>query len=183
MVKLQAQRKTDMPTKITILFLILSSILLAKENISIDELLKANYSEEINIEKKSLILTKEQAKNIQEAARAKVGSKIVRYYEVKKEDTIVGHAILLKQKIRTKNAAILYMVDENKTMIGLEIVSFKEPSEYKPNDDWTKIFVGKTSEDILVAGKDIATISGATLSARAISDAARVALAIAQEKF
>lgn len=107
----------------------------------------------------------------------------MRYYEVKKEDTIVGHAILLKQKIRTKNAAILYMVDENKTMVGVEIISFKEPSEYKPNDDWRKIFVGKTSEDILIAGKDIPTISGATLSARAISDAARVALAIATEKF
>ena len=168
--------------KTSLLMLLTFSVVFAKENISIDELLKANYSEEISIEKKSLILTKEQTKSIQKAARAKVDSKIVRYYEVKKEETIVGHAILLKQKIRTKNAAILYMVDENKTMIGVEIISFKEPSEYKPNDDWRKIFVGKTSEDILIAGKDIPTISGATLSARAISDAARVALAIATEK-
>jgi len=169
--------------KTSLLMLLTFSVVFAKENISIDELLKANYSEEISIEKKSLILTKEQSKSIQKAARAKVDSKIVRYYEVKKEDKIMGHSILLKQKIRTKNAAILYMVDENKTMIGVEIISFKEPSEYKPNDDWRKIFVGKTSEDILIAGKDIPTISGATLSARAISDAARVALAIATEKF
>ena len=174
--------------KIAILLFLLSSMLFAKENISIDELLKTNYQikhddKQINIEKKSLILTKEQAKSIQKAARAKVNSKIVRYYKVEKEDKVLGHAILLKQKIRTKNAAILYMVDSNKTMIGLEIVSFKEPSEYKPNDEWTEVFKGKTSEDILIAGKDIATISGATLSARAISDAARVALAISQEKF
>ena len=164
--------------------MLILSLSMAKENISIDELLKTNYEDTaISIEKKSLILTKEQAKSIQKAARAKVSSKIVRYYIIKKEDKVLGHAILLKQKIRTKNAAILYMVDGKKTMVGLEIVSFKEPSEYKPNDEWTKIFVGKTSEDILVAGKDIATISGATLSARAISDVARVALAIAQEKF
>ena len=170
--------------KIILIFSLFISMLIAEDKISIDEIIKLNYNESnISIEKKSLILTKEQAKSIQKAARAKVSSKIVRYYIVKKEDKVLGHAILLKQKIRTKNAAILYMVDENKTMIGLEIVSFKEPSEYKPSDDWSKIFVGKTSEDILVAGKDIATISGATLSARAISDAARVALAIAQEKF
>jgi Na+-translocating ferredoxin:NAD+ oxidoreductase RnfG subunit len=68
-------------------------------------------------------------------------------------------------------------------MIAIEIISFKEPSEYKPNSSWKEIFIGKTTEDTLVAGKDIATISGATMSARAISNAARVALAIAQEKF
>jgi len=169
-----------MKKKLLLLTLLTTSIF--AEKVVISDILKENFSDKISVEKRNLILTKDEAKSIQNAARAKVGSKIVRYYEVKKEDTIVGHAILLKQKIRTKNAAILYMVDENKTMIGVEIISFKEPSEYKPNDDWRKIFVGKTSEDILIAGKDIPTISGATLSARAISDAARVALAIATEK-
>ena len=169
--------------KVVLLLLVSLTLVLGKENISIDELLKTNFeSETVSIEKKSLILTKAEAKSIQKLARSKVHSKIVRYYRVKDNEKILGHAILLKQKIRTKNAAILYMVDSNKSMLGLEIVSFKEPSEYKPNEEWTKIFVGKTSEDILIAGKDIATISGATLSARAISDAARLALAIAQEK-
>jgi hypothetical protein len=169
--------------KVTLLLLITLSSLVAKENISIDTLLKTNFDNETaSIEKKSLILTKDDVQEIQELARSKVKSKIVRYYQVKIDENILGHAILLKQKIRTKNAAILYMVDTNNSMIGLEILSFKEPLEYKPNDDWTQIFKGKTTEDILIAGKDIATISGATLSARAITDMARVALAIAKKK-
>ena len=173
--------------KITLLSLIFLSILLAKENISIEEILKANYANNIDnnlsdsqltIEKKSLILTKDESASVQTTAQAKVRSNIVRYYVIKNDDNLTGYAVLLKQKIRTKNAAILYMVDANKTMLGIEIVSFKEPSEYKPNKEWQSVFVGKTNEDALIAGKDIPTISGATLSARAISDAARIALAI-----
>jgi len=169
--------------KITLILSILLSTVVAQESVSIDALLKTNYDDvNINIEKKSLILSKEEAKEIQEFASTKVHSKIIRYYAVSKDSQPLGSAILLKQKIRTKNAAILYMVDANQTMMGIEIVSFKEPSEYKPNDEWKKIFVGKTAEDILITGKDIPTISGATLSARAISDAARLALAIAKKK-
>ena len=170
--------------KMTLIFSLCISMLIAKDKISIDNILKLNYNNHsISIEKKSLILTKEEAKSIQKEARSKIRSKIVRYYKVSNDQQILGHAILLKQKIRTKNAAILYMVDANNTMLAIEIISFKEPSEYKPNDTWKEIFVGKTSEDILVAGKDIATISGATLSARAIANAARLALGIAQKKF
>ena len=172
-----------MNPKIALVFFIFITTLMAQDKVSIDELLKSNYDDSnISIEKKSLILTKADAKSIQNSARSKVNSKIVRYYKVSKDEKLLGHAILLKQRVRTKNAAILYMVDANKTMMSIEIVSFKEPSEYKPNDSWKKIFVGKTSEDTLVAGKDIATISGATMSARAIANAARVALAIVEKR-
>ncbi len=168
--------------KITIIFFIFISTLFAKDTISIEKILQSNYDTNISVVKKSLILTKAEAKEIQQQAKSKLSSKIIRYYEVKKENTTLGHAILLKQRIRTKSAAILYMVDANNTMIAIEIISFKEPSEYKPNTTWKEIFIGKTSEDTLVAGKDIATISGATMSARAISNAARIALAIAEKK-
>jgi Na+-translocating ferredoxin:NAD+ oxidoreductase RnfG subunit len=168
--------------KITLIFFIFISTLFAKDSISIEKILQSNYDANISVVKKSLILTKEEAKEIQKKAKSKLSSKIVRYYEVKKENSTVGHAILLKQRIRTKNAAIFYMVDANKTMIAIEIISFKEPIEYKPNSTWKEIFIGKTTEDTLVAGKDIATISGATMSARAISNAARLALAIATKK-
>jgi hypothetical protein len=163
---------------IFIILLFISS-LGARENSSIEEVLKTNYEESnITITKKSLILTKKEATLIQTTAHAKVRSNLIRYYTIEKEKKLLGHAVLLKQRVRTKRVAVLYMVDANKTMIGLEILSFKEPSEYKPHREWQNIFVGKTSEDRLIAGKDVATISGATLSARVITESARVALAI-----
>jgi Na+-translocating ferredoxin:NAD+ oxidoreductase RnfG subunit len=168
--------------KITILLFILMMSLFAQDKVSIEEILKSNYDANISMKKKSLILTKTDVTTIQKNAKAKLGSKIVRYYTVKEGEIIKGHALLLQQRIRTKKAGILYMVDANNMMLGIEIVAFHEPSEYKPNDEWKKVFEGKTKEDELTAGKDIATISGATLSARAIADASRLALAIVEQK-
>ena len=165
--------------KIIFITLLLLSSLCARENISIEEVLKTNYEESnITVKKKSLILSKKETEVIQSTAHAKVHSKLVRYYEIRKEEKLLGHAILLKQRVRTKSVAVLYMVDANKTMIALEILSFKEPREYKPHQEWQNIFVGKRSDDKLIAGQDVPTISGATLSARVITESARIALAI-----
>jgi Na+-translocating ferredoxin:NAD+ oxidoreductase RnfG subunit len=169
--------------KIFFIFSIFISVLFAKETISIEQILQTNFQDtNITVEKKSLVLTKEDVQKIQNDAHSKVDSKIVRYYKVTKDNVVLGNAILLKKKIRTKTAAVLYIVDTNNSMLGIEIINFKEPLEYKPSSGWQETFVGKTHEDTLVAGNDIPTISGATLSARAISNSARLALAIVNNK-
>ncbi len=168
------------------LFLALS--LYAKTSISVEEVLKENFNLTITVEKKNLILTKEEAKTIQQEAKVKLDSKIVRVYLVKEEGKILGYGVLLKKRIRTKNAAVLYMIDSNKTtgcpwgIKAIEILSFSEPREYKPNKAWQSVFTGKSTDDMLIAGKDIPTISGATMSADALSKAARLALAIIKVK-
>ena len=78
---------------------------------------------------------------------------------------------------------ILYLIDKDVKIKNIEILAFHEPSEYKPYSSWKAAFTGKGAKDDLKAGYGVPTISGATLSARAISDAARIALAIvAKEK-
>ena len=163
-----------------VLFLALS--LYAKGGIQIDEILKENFSKTIMIEKKSLILTKAEAKVIQQEAKVKLDSKIIRLYLVKEADKTIGYGVVLKKRIRTKNAAVLYMIDCEKKIKAIEILSFSEPREYMPNKAWQSVFAGKSSDDMLIAGKDIPTISGATMSADALSKAARLVLAIIKVK-
>ena len=163
-----------------VLFLALS--LYAKGGIQIDEILKENFSETIMIEKKSLILTKAEAKVIQQEAKVKLDSKIIRLYLVKEADETIGYGVVLKKRIRTKNAAVLYMINSEKKIKAIEILSFSEPREYMPNKAWQSVFAGKSSDDMLIAGKDIPTISGATMSADALSKAARLVLAIIKVK-
>lgn len=165
-----------------LLLLTLLTTTLFAEKVVIADILKANYSETVSVEKKSLILTKDEAKAVQEKAEVKLNSKIVRLYKVQEADEVLGYAVLLKRKVRTKNTAVLYMVDNNQTIKAIEIVSFKEPLEYKPNDSWKEVFKGKTSSDTLILGKDVPAISGATMSARSITDMARIALAIVEAK-
>lgn len=94
----------------------------------------------------------------------------------------MGYGVILHKRIRTKHATILYIFSSKKIIKGIEILKFKEPSEYEPNRAWQDMFVGKTSQNRLKAGQDIPLISGATLSARAISDATRIALIVLESE-
>lgn len=164
-----------------LLLITLTSTIFAK-GISIEEILQSNFGAETTSQKENLLLTKEEAKTIQQEAKAKLSSKIVRLYTVSDTDGTVGYGVILTKKIRTKKATVLYMIDSNQSIKSIEVVSFKEPLEYKPNQEWEATFNDKNSSDMLISGKDIPTISGATLSARAITDAARIALAIIAHK-
>jgi len=152
----------------------------AKGGIDIAKVLKPSFSPSVTVTKKQFNLSKKQMKAVQNSAKAQLDSNVIRMYTIKQGKSIQGYAVLIVQTIRTKKAAVLYVMDQNQKLKGIEILAFKEPSEYKPNKAWQGVFKGKTKEDNLFSGKGIPTISGATLSARAIADAARIAISIVE---
>lgn len=158
-----------------------SFTLVYAKGISLETYFKSSFSGTVNVGQKSITLSKKDIQQIQSNAKAKLDTKKIRFYVVKEGKKVVGYGVLLVQTIRTKKAAILYMIDKSQTIKNIEILAFNEPSEYKPNKTWQGVFKGKTKEDNLFSGKGIPTISGATLSARAISDAARLALSIVEK--
>ena len=117
---------------------------------------------------------------LQQNAKAKMDSNKIRFYVVKKDKLVQGYGVLVVQRVRTKKAAILYLVNKDMQIKSVEIIQFQEPSEYKPNQAWIDVFKDKVKEDNLFSGKGIPTISGATMSARAIADASRIALSIVE---
>jgi len=169
--------------KFLLVLVVSVTVLFAKEGISLDEIFKSTFSSNVTVGQKTITLSKAQMKALQKKAKAKVDSNIIRYYVVKNEKKVVGYGVLVVQRIRTKKAAILYLIDKDEKIKNIEIIAFHEPSEYKPYSTWKNSFKDKALKDDLRAGYGIPTISGATLSARAISDASRIALTIvAQEK-
>ncbi len=144
-----------------------------------DAILK-NFGADVLVTKKSILLTKAQSVEITKTAQMKLSTKLYRAFIIKKEQEIVGYAVLMNEKVRSKNAAVLYMITPNSTIKAIEIVAFNEPPEYMPSDIWIQQFKDKDSSFELRIGKDIPTITGATLSARNIADGSRVALAITQ---
>lgn len=157
-----------------------TALLWPKGGVDIGALIKPFFSQDVRIEKKEFRLSAEEVIALQKEAKARIDSDIVRLYTLHDGKKTEGYAILLVKKIRSKSAAVLYIMDTRQTIKSIEIVAFAEPQEYKPNRTWQKAFEGKTKADNLFAGKGIPTISGATLSARAISDAARIAIAIVE---
>jgi len=158
----------------------LSQNSVAKTHVSIDKVVKSSFSGVTKVEAKSLILTKAQHSKIQALAKAAVRTKVYRYYDIKSGSKTLGYGVLVTRKMRTKKATVLYAFDMNGKLKFTEIMAFGEPPEFKPNKQWMAQFQNKNTSAKLTMGKDIPTISGSTLSARGISDGARIARAIYQ---
>ncbi len=132
----------------------------------------------VSINKKSLLLSTSEYNQVTQKAKVKLTTKLYRAFEVHKGKERVGYAVVLNERVRTNNAAILYMMDVDGVIKGIEVITFNEPPEYIPSNIWMEQFKGKSAKDELHIGKDIPTITGATLSVRNITEGSRVALAL-----
>jgi len=151
---------------------------MAKSFPSINEVVHASFPKSTKMEKHSLILTKKQFSQIQQKAKAKVDTKVYRYYTLSNKGKNIGFAVLVFRKVRTKKATVLYGFDMKGTLTFTEIMAFSEPPEFIPSSIWMSQMQKKNASEKLTVGKDIPTISGATLSARSVTDGARIARAI-----
>ena len=158
--------------------ILLSQSSMAKKFPNIDEVIYSSFPKSTIMEKHNLIVTKKQFSEIQKKAKARMNTKIYRYYTLKNEEETIGFAILQFRKVRTKKATVIYGFDMNSTLKFTEILAFGEAPEWIPSKTWTAQLQNKSPEDVLSIGKDIPTISGATLSARCLVEGARIARAI-----
>lgn len=156
----------------------LSQSSVAGSKASVDEVIKSSFTGVSTIDPKQIILTKKQFSQVQARAKAAVRTKIYRYYDIKSNTKRLGYAVLISRKVRAKKATVLYAFDNSGTLKFTEIMAFGEPPEYIPSKTWMSQLQNRDESVILTVGKDIPTISGATLSARSITEGARVARAI-----
>lgn len=167
-----------------IFFLILPLLVNADLITSPIDVMKSQYAHNATITKKNIILTKEQAARVQQKAKVKLTTKIYRTYRADVNGTTLGHGVLVSNKVRSKKAAILYLFANDGLLLSTEVIAFNEPHEYIPSSSWLDQFDKTNStENRLFLGKDIATISGSTLSARCITDSARIARALFEVMF
>ncbi|MDD2356613.1 MAG: FMN-binding protein [Thiovulaceae bacterium] len=131
-----------------------------------------------SIEQKNIILSEKQAQQLSKASQQAIDTKIYRIYIAKNGSSTIGYGVLLNKKVRTKTAIALYLIDMEYKIKSIEIVAFNEPIEYLPTKTWLDGFDNKNSTNALRLNQDIPTVSGATLSARAITDGSRIALSL-----
>lgn len=157
---------------------LLSQSSVASSKASVDDVIKSSFTGVSTIDPKQIILTKKQFSQVQSRAKAAVRTKIYRYYDIKSSTKRLGYAVLISRKVRAKKATVLYAFDNSGTLKFTEIMAFAEPPEYIPGKTWMSQLQNQNESTTLTVGKDIPTISGATLSARSITEGARVARAI-----
>ncbi|MFT5661043.1 MAG: electron transport complex protein RnfG [Sulfurimonas sp.] len=163
------------------ILLLLALPLSAKVLISPIDAMKSTYGSGTIITKKNILLSSSRAKTIEQAAQVKLSSKIFRIFKATKDTTLLGYGVLINKKVRSKNAVVLYFISKNSILKSIEIIAFNEPLEYLPSKNWNSQFKDISTDTMLKSSRDIPTITGATLSARAITNGSRVAFAIYNE--
>lgn len=165
------------------LFFLLLGVLLtsgshAKSKVSVEEVVKTSFENVSAVEPKQLILSKAQFSKVRSRAKTAITTKVYRYYNIMGKSKKLGVAVLITRKVRSKKATVLYAFDSSGRLRFSEIMAFGEPPEYIPSSIWMGQLQDQKPTAKLTVGKDIPTISGSTLSARSISEGARVARAI-----
>lgn len=161
-----------------IIFLAAALSLHAQLLLSPCDAMALNYGEGIDVKQKNIMLSKAKASEVSRLSQVKLETNIYKIYSATKGDELLGYGVLVMQKVRSKDAAVLSLISPDGELQGIEIIAFNEPPEYIPSKNWTELFKGLRLSEQLVLGKEIPTISGSTLSARSATKAARVALSI-----
>ena len=131
------------------------------------------------IERRTAYLTEAQQKAAQKlSGDPETPSALESYYVGTKDDRLVGTAYFDTHTVRTMPETIMVVVDPAGAIARIEVLSFSEPEEYLPKAHWYEQFQGKPLDDELSMKRGIRPVTGATLTARATTDAARRVLAL-----
>ena len=93
-------------------------------------------------------------------------------------DSLVGTAYLDTHPVRSQMETILIVINREGRVGAVEVLAFNEPDDYLPPPRWLDRFDGKVLSRDLKPGLAVPSLSGATLTARAVSAAVRRTLAL-----
>lgn len=143
------------------------------------EALALAFPEPARIDRRTAFLDEGELARAREAAEgAEVETRIVTYYLGSLEGRILGYAYFDAHRVRTLDEVVMVVVTPAGTIDRIEVLRFSEPREYLAPERWLEQFEGRGLDDRLSTKGEIVNLTGATLTARAISRAARRVLAL-----
>lgn len=131
------------------------------------------------VERRSAFLTAAQVETARKLANTdRAPGALVTYYVAASGGREVGRAYFDTHVVRTQPETVMVVVDPDGAVKRIEVLSFSEPEEYLPRGRWYETFSGRKLDGELAVKRGIPPVSGATLTARATTEAARRVLAI-----
>jgi Na+-translocating ferredoxin:NAD+ oxidoreductase subunit G len=117
-----------------------------------------------------------------ERARARSGSEItqsvITYYVAQDGARPAGVAYFDNHRVRTLGQVLMIVVGPDARIRRTEVLRFAEPPDYRAPERWLALFEGRALTPDLSLKRGIPTMTGATLTAQAVTDAARRVLAL-----
>jgi hypothetical protein len=149
----------------------------AKVFLSVDEAVKLALPN-CQVEHRTAFLTPAQVQQVKALAGVEMPSALASYYQCK--DKALGTVWFDTHRVRTLPETLMIVVDPQGKVTRIEVISFREPEEYMPRGAWYQQFLGKRLDGDLQLKRGIRPVTGASLTARATTDAVRRVLALHQ---
>jgi len=143
-----------------------------------DEALALAFPGNDRIEERTFILTDAQKAEVEHRARAPLDSQLFTLYVGWKGGAVQGYGVIDTHVVRTLPETILVVLYPKGSVRRVHILAFNEPPEYMPTERWLGQLDGRALGDELKVGGGIQGITGATLSAQAMTSGVRRALAL-----
>lgn len=150
----------------------------AKVFLAKDEALALAFPGNDRVEERTFILTDAQKAEVEKRAHAPLDSQLWTIYVGWKDGTVQGYALIDTHTVRTLPETVMAVLDPKGTLEKVEVLAFHEPPEYLPTDRWVAQFAGRALDDDLKIGGGVQGITGATLSAQAMTAGVRRVLAL-----
>jgi hypothetical protein len=139
------------------------------------------FGEDARVERKSIFLSDAQIERARELAGKGVeveSALVTRYTGRSGAGALLGTAYFDSHRVRTLPETVMIVVSPAGSVARVEILAFNEPEEYKPRPAWLEQVRGRALDRELALRRGVHGITGATLSAEAVTAAVRRVLAI-----
>lgn len=145
-----------------------------------EEALEIAFPDPATVERRTAYLSEEE---LDEARRfagdgTEVDRTVVTYYVGRSGGRALGAAYFDAHRVRTMRQVTMVVVGRDDSIERVEVLSFAEPPEYMASDRWIEQLIGRRLTPGLRVGREIVNLTGATLTARSLTDAARRTLAL-----
>ena len=133
-----------------------------------------------SVERQTVFLTAEQRARARQLAGGEIKSALVNPYHATHDGKDAGTAYFDTHVVRTLPETLMVVIDPQGKVARVEVLAFAEPEDYLPPGRWYSQFVGQGLSDELALGHHIRSVTGASLTARATTEAVRRVLALHQ---
>jgi len=146
------------------------------------EALRLAFPEPATVERRTAFLDESDVSQASELAGSgvEVDQRVVTYYVGSNGDGPLGVAYFDAHRVRTLPEVLMIVVTPDSKIERIEILKFLEPPDYIVPESWLDQFDSRALTDELEVKGSIVNMTGATLTSRAVTSAARRVLALHQ---
>jgi hypothetical protein len=169
-------------TRLAVLFWLFLPCPIGAQRLTQEEALSLAFPAAAIVERRTAYLEDPQLARISELAGGETEPppRIVSYYVASDGGRPLGVAYFDAHRVRTLDQVLLVVVGADNRIRRVETVAFREPPEYEGPGRWLALFPGRDLDQGLSRKGDLPNITGATLTAEAVTRAVRRVLALHQ---